>query len=494
MITGITAKIFSQLGSNSSLLPMGIKDGSNSLGMTAGSYLASNNKVEGKDRFIDEFGTQAIWLFGLPFFKKIIDLTAYKVAGFNSKVDTRVLENKDIADLAQKYAKKANKNDVADSIKHALDNKKVFKGMFLGKFIAATALTMVSYGALTSYRHKYTEKEQIAEIKKEMAQEKELAQNNETAKNNETEKSSVAFGGVVKNSKKTDSSSLKVNSPKGLSFNGGVASFANSFMFNPVRNMMILDAGITGERLADARNPQDFMGYAIKEGGFWAFMYFAGEKIQEHFEKKSKKKYDKSIDLDIRVLQDKDFQNTIKDGKKVQSELNDFLYKTVDGKKVEKTDAELYEYICNNPENVVVKTAKQSEMISEFKEYSQNPFEKALQKVGLKGAKSTGNINTQEFIDLSNDGGMRTLHKKISTVAKEFEKASGNETIDEFFKKTVKLKRLSILKNIGACVGFLGVIIPGIMVIGRKSGEGNEEFQVKKELKEKIKNGELNLK
>src|SRR5574344_1035211 len=129
MISGITAKIFSELGSNSSLLPMGIKDVSNSLGMTAGSYLASNNKVEGKDRFIDEFGTQAIWLFGLPFFKKIIDLTAYKVAGFNSKVDTRVLENKDIADLAQKYAKKANKNDVADSIKHALDNKKVFKGM-----------------------------------------------------------------------------------------------------------------------------------------------------------------------------------------------------------------------------------------------------------------------------------------------------------------------------------------------------------------------------
>src|SRR5574344_1159828 len=127
MISGITAKIFSELGSNSSLLPMGIKDVSNSLGMTAGSYLASNNKVEGKDRFIDEFGTQAIWLFGIPFFKKMIDLTAYKLAGYNSKFDVRTLKNKRISVLAKKYAPT---EEIKESILKASKKQKLFKGLF----------------------------------------------------------------------------------------------------------------------------------------------------------------------------------------------------------------------------------------------------------------------------------------------------------------------------------------------------------------------------
>ena len=82
-------------------------------------------------------------------------------------------------------------------------------------------------------------------------------------------------------------------SAKSLSFNGGIGEALSGFMFNLVKNMMILDGGITGERLADARNPQDFMGYVIKEGGFWAFMYFAGEQIQKFFESRAVKKHNK---------------------------------------------------------------------------------------------------------------------------------------------------------------------------------------------------------
>src|SRR5574344_2654883 len=314
MISGITAKIFSELGSNSSLLPMGIKDVSNSLGMTAGSYLASNNKVEGKDRFIDEFGTQAIWLFGIPFFTKIIDMTAYKVAGYNPKFDTRTLKNESITELAKKYAPT---ESIKESIIKASKNQKMFKGLFLGKFVGATALTMASYAALTSYRHKYTEKEQIAEIKKEMAAEKAQKQAQE-------QKTPTAFKGFNKKSSQ-------------LSFNGGgIGNALSDFMFNPVKNMMILDAGITGERLADARDPQDFMGYVIKEGGFWAFMYFAGERIQHFFEKRAIKKHHKSIDLDIKVLQDENFKKAVGNSEQLKKDLDIFMFKNVKGKKVQK--------------------------------------------------------------------------------------------------------------------------------------------------------------
>lgn len=95
MISGITSKIYSQLGSNTSLLPLAIKDVANSVGLTAGSYVTGQD-VEGKDRFIDEFGTQAIWLGAIPFFKKVTDLTLYKVLGIDPKFDVRNLKNKDI--------------------------------------------------------------------------------------------------------------------------------------------------------------------------------------------------------------------------------------------------------------------------------------------------------------------------------------------------------------------------------------------------------------
>ena len=79
MLLAITAsKIYSTLGNNNSLVPLAIKDVANSLGLTTGSYI-TGDKLEGKDRFIDEFGTQAIWLFGIPAYKKLIDLTLYKL-------------------------------------------------------------------------------------------------------------------------------------------------------------------------------------------------------------------------------------------------------------------------------------------------------------------------------------------------------------------------------------------------------------------------------
>ena len=69
MLSAVTSYMYSKLGSNSSLLPLAIKDVANSVGITAGSYVTGKD-VESKDRFIDEFGTQAIWLGGIPFYKR----------------------------------------------------------------------------------------------------------------------------------------------------------------------------------------------------------------------------------------------------------------------------------------------------------------------------------------------------------------------------------------------------------------------------------------
>ena len=62
------AAIYSTLGNPDSLVPLLIKDSASSAGMTAGSFITG--KEEGQDRFIDEAGTEAIWLLGIPAYKE----------------------------------------------------------------------------------------------------------------------------------------------------------------------------------------------------------------------------------------------------------------------------------------------------------------------------------------------------------------------------------------------------------------------------------------
>lgn len=429
-----TARIFSTLGNNSSLIPLGIKDISNIAGMTAGSYVTGNS-IEGKDRFIDEMGTSVIWLLGVPFFNKVIDKTAYKAAKFNPKVDARILQDQNVLKKAIEHAPT---KEIKESIEHAAKNQKAFKGLGLAKFIASTAMTLFSYFALTTFRHKHTEKNIIKEIKKEQELKKvqdELAEQNDST-------AFKSFG-----NKQTG---------KDPSF-GMNLSALQQFMFDPVKNTMVIDGGITTQRLSESRNPQDFMGYVIKEGGFLTFMYLLGPAIQKYLEKKAAKS-NKPIDLDIRVLQDEKLQKAIKD-KSIQKHLAGFPTKG--------TDAEIYESLFKKGDNLVVQMAKKSEIIKTMK---------------VDGKEV---IDTQEYIDIKK---LKGIKEKLETLKNS---ASLKENTDEFFKHVLKLKRASIVKNIGFSIGALGVIVPGIMVAMRFLKKDNQEFAVKKEIHEKLKQQNL---
>lgn len=436
----ITAKIFATIGNNSSLIPLGIKDVSNTLGMTAGSYI-TGNKVEGKDRFIDEFGTQIIWLMGIPFFKKVIDKTVYKIAKFNPNIDVRLLKDPEMFKRAKAHALPALK----EGFEKVEKNQKLFKGLAIAKFAVSTALTLASYSALTTFRHKHTEKAIIDEFKKE----EQLKKANENFVKNS---SSVTFKSFGNKQQQKPSFGMNMN-------------VLNKFMFDPVKNTMIVDGGISTERLAESRNPQDFMGYVIKEGGFWAFMYFVGPAIQKYLEKKAAKG-GKPIDLDIRVLQDKKFQKEIKN----MSEKD--IKKMAENLKLDKSDAEIYDALYENSDNLIVKMAKKSEIIKTVKEND---------KAGKEIAKELQQIDSQHYIDID---AIKGIKAKIETLYTKAPKTK--ETFDDFFKEIIKLKQVSIIKNIGYSIGALGILVPGIMVAMRFLNKDNKEFQVKKEIHEKL--------
>ena len=424
MIPKVSASlIYSVLGNNSSLIPLGIKDVANSCGLTAASY-AAGDKLEGKDRFIDEFGTQAIWLGGIPAYKFLLDKFIYKPSKLDPKVDVRIFKNKDILQAAKEFAPT---EEIKKSIEKAFADKSKFKALTVGKFAASTVMTALTYFGLTKFRHKYTEK-QITE-------------------DYMAKKRAVAFGQQVPFSSAFD---VVHNQKKNVSFTGGI----QDFMFDPVKNLMLVDATITGERLSHARNPQDFTGYVIKEGSFWLFMYGAGKWISDKLEKHAENKYNKSIDLDARVIEDEKFKNAFADGS-IKEHLKAF-------KSADKSDVDIYKFAVNseNNGNLIVKMAKKSDIISLLK--------------------NSDKVDTRRYIDISD---LRGIGEKIEKLLNQYE--TSGQDLNTFFKEVRKLKRGSVIKKMGACIGALGVVSPLIMLAIRKFGN-NSDYQVKKDVEAKL--------
>lgn len=430
MIPNITVStIYSTLGNNSSRVPLAIKDIANSCGLTAASYL-SGDKAEGKDRFIDEFGTQAIWLWGIPAYKQILDFLMYKPAKIDPKVDVRIFKNPEIVEAAKEFAPT---KEILRSIEHAAANQKLAKGLTVAKFAISTVMTAATYLGLTKFRHNYTEKQ----IQRDYFEKQQTLKN--TLKSSQVPFSS-AFSDVHPNKKN--------GNIKDITFTGGL----QDFIYDPVKNLMIVDASITGERLTHAKNPQDFLGYVIKEGSFWAFMYFASDLISNALEKRADKK-GTSIDLDARVIFGDKLKESFKDGS-IKKHLEEF-------KKADVSDAGIYRFAVKpDNKNLVIDFAKKSDII--------------------ELVKNSERVDTRRYIDLKN---LRGVSEKLEKLLNQYEKSG--KPADEFFKAVTKLKKGAVLKNIGACIGALGIIAPGIMLLSRRFGD-NSDYQVRKDIEKKL--------
>ena len=308
------------------------------------------------------------------------------------------------------------------------------------KFVVSTALTIASYAGLTKYRHYKTRKDAEKEILAEMAAEK-----NNKDKFLYTAPTSTAFNNVKQKKQTTFTGSIQ------------------DFMYNPVKNLMILDGAITAERLAESRNKQELLGYTIKEGSVWLFMYFASKPIQKFLEQAAEKnkKNPASIDLDARVIESEELKKAFENGKLTES-----------SKKVLSlnTHEELLDFIHNNPDDFVVQMAKKSDVL---------PI--------LKDAKQADNIDYRKFIDYDEFKGVAEKLTKLQNKFEEFKNADVKEkTLEAFLDNVKKLKRRSILKNMGACIGALGILAPALMIAFRKLDKNNNAFQVKEDLKKEL--------
>ena len=440
MISSVTSYIYSNLGSNSSLLPLMVKDVANSVGLTAGSYITGKN-VESQDRFIDEFGTEAIWIGAIPFFKGLTNFTAYKILGIDPKFDVRNFKNKEILALS---IEKAPTKEIAESIKKAAAKEQLVKNLALGKFAFATVGAIAAYTGLTKYRQHY----RLKKAKEELAEQKSAAQQPKSTLKNT--KLPQAFEG------------MRSQKGKDISFNGAI----EEFMFNPAKNMMLLDGAITEERLRNSESKQEFINYTIKEAGTWLFMYFAGDMIKNYLEKKAlAKKQPTPISLDSRIIESKDLKEALKLGTIKQS-IDDFAQKCPENT----SDLDIYKFIHENPDNFIVKMGKKSKLIATIK--------------GTKDITERA-IDTRAYLDIKE---FKNLKDELNLL---YEKAP-KDNVDDYLRKVITAKRIAVLKNLGICIGALGVGVPLLMIAMRYILPNNKEYKVMEQAKKETESVKFN--
>lgn len=439
-VSTITNSMISTLGNPDSRIPLAIKDIINSSGITYYSYDAGG-KFEGKDRFIDEFGTEAIWLGGLPFFKWIADKTIYKFRKLDPKIDVRVVNDEDHCEFAKKILSSSayeTERKIEETIDTAKKRLPEFKNLFYSKFTLATILTFASYYALTKYKQKTTEKAITKEfINKQINNEYFIRKSQES--DNFKSFNNIAFSGINKN-KKTDAPSFKGK--------------LESFMFNPVKNMLIIDAGITSERLLKSRNKHEFTEYAIKEGSLLFLLYIAGKWIQSGLEGFSEKVMKTPIDLDLRFLNSAILKNNI-NSDTLKNEIKEFNQL--------KTPKEILDYIFkhkNEKLSVIMNGAKLSGIIAQFK--------------------NTENIDPRKYIDTEELKSMVSSLEKLVNAAKE------EKNPLKFLTRARNNKIGSVVANMAICCTALGFVVPKIMFNYRKQNEGTTQFHVEREIQERL--------
>ncbi len=431
-IQAVTTKIVSTLGNKESLIPIMIKDGVDSASLTYKSF-KEGGSIEGFDRAIDEFGTQLIWIGGIPFYKKLINNTIYKFKNISPKVDPRIIANKEYSkwalDNAKGYINKSKTQGVKDAISNCLkDGGKTAKNLYATKVIAATALTLGTFFALTKAKQKNTKNQ----VLKEMQEQTKAQSINIYDTNNEI------------------FNDIKSNNP---SFKGIGKKAIEAVMFNPVHNMKIIDAGITGERLACSRNKTEFCEHAIKEGGFLFFIYGFGNLIEKGINKFSSAVLKKPIDLPIDVLMDSSLNNALN---------NNTIMKDISKlPKAAQSLTDKLNFIMQNPDNIAVQAAKKAKIVSLTKDVYGNSV-----------------IDTSKYIDMK---AFDTLSKNLTELDKKFKMS--NESVKTFLNKAKGLKVASVMANIGVSCLFLGYIIPKAIYKYRQMKTGTTKFHVEEDIK-----------
>lgn len=362
--------IISALGNNNSIYPLIVRDcGIENLAKCYMTYKqnAKESKIIAREatreRIVDEYGTSAVWLGGIPLMQLISD-KFIESRGLSSKVDMKLFKETSSQGIdinIQKFKNLA-KDSVLD-LQKVKKNKNLFQNLQVAKFFATTAIPIAVMGfLLPKLNFLYTRKKM-----KKINQNK---NNFQVFKNNSLDK--------FMNFAKSKQSSKNVNFC-------GLEKLANMSALN---KMVILDTGLTAGRIKTARNKNEKAEMAFKMTGMCLLNYVAPKQIEKLLNKFTKFIFGLNTFLDVKTLNDTSFINAIKENKIIMPKgLN---------------EKEVLDFIDSSSNSIFVEQAKKLKLVSFLDNNIRDPrkfvdvkkivsFKKAIEEFSLD-AKKFGSV------------------------------------------------------------------------------------------------------
>lgn len=316
----------SALGNNNSIYPLLVRDcGIENVAKVTMTY--RQNKKESKfiakqatrERIIDEYGTSAVWLGGIPLLGLACDKFIQKT-GFSPKIDTKLLKETSSQGLYKNINKFKNlaPEAIADLEKVA-KNKKMFIGLQIGKLLTTTLIPIALMGfILPKLNYKYTQR-----------------------KLNEAQNNSNLCSKYISIDKFENTISKKSPSFK------GIENFLN---MSDLQKMTILDAGLTVGRVNTSRNKNEKAEMLFKMRGMCYLNYIAPKNIEKLLNKITKSLFGLNTVLDPKIINNKEFLNAIKNKKLI-------LPDTV-------SENEIIDFLDNNSSSMFCKLAEKMKLVS----------------------------------------------------------------------------------------------------------------------------------
>lgn len=387
--------IISAIGNNSSIYPLLIRDcgieNPIKIGLTYKQNL-KDSKQMAKDAFrertIDEYVCSAIWLGGIPVMDTICNWGIKKL-GYDPNVDMNLFKESSKQGLKYNIEKFKNLADKeVQSLNKVLKNKKTYEKLQAGKFILSTAIPVFLMGYCLP-------------------------------------KSNFALTSKLRKEEKLKKEAVKTSS--NISFKRGLVS--NLANMSTVNKMAVTDGGLTVGRVGTGRNFNERLELGFKMLGMMFLNFIAPAWIAKGFDKLSNKLFDTNVDLDPKILNDKQFIKSIKNNtlKLPQNNIIDFL--------------------DTNPET---------------------QFSKLTEKFcGIKRLEN-GVRDPRIFIN----------EKKILEFKNEIEnfaiKAQKSGDVEKFAKKALKVKSANIIANITLSSILLAIGLPKLTFYLRKLVTGSD--------------------
>ena len=407
--------IISAIGNNNSVYPLLVRDcGIEVPTKVALTYNQNKDDKEvawlaTRERLVDEYTVSAVWLGGIPLLERI-NAKILKNRGFNPSISTKLM--KEEAEQGLEFNIKKFKNLAPEAVKDLeflKANKGKYKKLIGSKILAETAIPIALMGfIIPKLIFAWT-----ANTKKELAKKKEAALNKDTF--TPAQKNMAEFA----------------QNAKDLNFGNGLLSgMAN---LSTVQKMALTDGGYAVGRIATARKKNEAYDIGFKMAGMMFLNFVFPKYLAKFLDKTTGRAIKSNLNLDIKMLDDKEFIEAIKNKKLAIPDA--------------KTGRELLDFVDKNPDNLFVKYADKYKKVT-------------MLENGVRDPRCYVNLDA-----------LKSFRDNIAEISQNALK-SGN--VEKFMKKAKIMKGVNILANVGISSFLLAYGLPKTQFAFRKLITGSE--------------------